>query len=143
MTASILQFLAGNRDHRSDAAPSPAAQRTSPSPAGARTLASQPAEVLSDAPGSGFLSRSAGNLNRLPSRYVIGTRGTVESVSGTRKPMRLSIRWKFILSIGITLIVTYLGLLTWDYWWQRRSAAEAMQQRVAELAQARATFLND
>lgn len=56
--------------------------------------------------------------------------------------MHLSIRWKFILSIGITLIVTYLGLLTWDYWWQRGAAATEMQQKVAERAETLANSVN-
>ena len=37
-------------------------------------------------------------------------------------PMRLTIRWKFILSIVLTLLATYLALLSWDYRWQRETA---------------------
>ncbi|HVT88281.1 MAG TPA: SpoIIE family protein phosphatase [Tepidisphaeraceae bacterium] len=57
--------------------------------------------------------------------------------------MRLSIRWKFILSIGITLLVTYLGLLWWDYSRGKELATQQMQQTVTELAQSRANWLNE
>ncbi len=84
-----------------------------------------------------------GNFNRRAGNYVIGRRPAVEFAAGSTKRMRLSIRWKFILSIGITLIVTYLSLLTWDYWIQRRLATESMQQQVADRAETLASAANN
>ena len=49
--------------------------------------------------------------------------------------MPRTIRWKLILSISIPLLVTYLGMLGWDYYRQRTAATEMMQQAVLERAE--------
>jgi len=46
----------------------------------------------------------------------------------------LSIRWKLILSISIPLLLTYLGVLAFDYFRQRSTAQEQMQDLVEERA---------
>jgi len=57
-----------------------------------------------------------------------------ESLScATRMPR--TIRWKLILSISIPLLVTYLGMLGWDYYRQRTAAMTQMQQAVLERAE--------
>ena len=49
--------------------------------------------------------------------------------------MPRTIRWKLILSISIPLLVTYLGMLGWDYYRQRTAAMTQMQQAVLERAE--------
>jgi sigma-B regulation protein RsbU (phosphoserine phosphatase) len=56
--------------------------------------------------------------------------------------MRLSIRWKLILLIGIPLVLTYVGMLSWDYIRLRKGAIEQMQELVSERAQTQAGILN-
>jgi len=56
--------------------------------------------------------------------------------------MQLSIRWKLILSISIPLLLTYLGMLGWDYWRQRDAAMKQMQDLVTERAQNTAAHLD-
>ncbi len=56
--------------------------------------------------------------------------------------MSLSIRWKLILSISIPLLVTYLGMLGWDYWRQRESAMHTAQEVVSDRAVKAATLLD-
>jgi serine phosphatase RsbU (regulator of sigma subunit) len=57
--------------------------------------------------------------------------------------MHLTIRWKFILSIAITLLVTYLVLIPWDYRWQRETAALQIQNLANERAHGLAGSLNE
>src|SRR5687768_11340980 len=52
--------------------------------------------------------------------------------------MPRTIRWKLILSISIPLLVTYLGMLAWDYYRQRAAAVAQMQQLVLERAESTA-----
>jgi sigma-B regulation protein RsbU (phosphoserine phosphatase) len=56
--------------------------------------------------------------------------------------MHLTIRWKLILSISIPLLLTYAGLLGWDYYRQRSSALLQMQALVSERAQSEAGHLD-
>jgi sigma-B regulation protein RsbU (phosphoserine phosphatase) len=56
--------------------------------------------------------------------------------------MPRTIRWKLILSISIPLLVTYLGMLGWDYYRQRSAATEVMQREVLERAESTATNLD-
>ena len=44
--------------------------------------------------------------------------------------MRLTVRGKLILTIGIPLIITYVAMLSWDYVYQRQRVSEFMQQVV-------------
>ncbi|MCX5659592.1 MAG: hypothetical protein NTW19_07700, partial [Planctomycetota bacterium] len=54
----------------------------------------------------------------------------------------LSIRRKLVLSISIPLLVTYLGLLAWDYHRQRSLTIQQMQQTVLERAEGTAARLD-
>jgi hypothetical protein len=56
--------------------------------------------------------------------------------------MPRTIRWKLILSISIPLLVTYLGMLGWDYYRQRSAATEVMQREVLERAESTAGNLD-
>jgi serine phosphatase RsbU (regulator of sigma subunit) len=46
-----------------------------------------------------------------------------------------TIRWKLMFSISLPLLVTYLGMLAWDYYRQRNAAMAQMQQMVVERAE--------
>jgi sigma-B regulation protein RsbU (phosphoserine phosphatase) len=56
--------------------------------------------------------------------------------------MPRTIRWKLILSISIPLLVTYLGMLAWDYYRQRSAAIETMQKSVLERAESTAAHID-
>src|SRR5688572_11219700 len=56
--------------------------------------------------------------------------------------MPRTIRWKLIFSISVPLLITYLGMLAWDYYRQRSSAMEQMQQMVLDRAEGNAANLD-
>ena len=58
-----------------------------------------------------------------------------------RRP-HLNIRGKLILSISLPLLVTYLGLLAWDYHRQRNATMAQMQQSALERAEGTAAQLD-
>lgn len=56
--------------------------------------------------------------------------------------MRLSIRWKLLLSISLPLLVVFTIMLVWDYRRVRDAALEDVQTRVLERAQAVASGIS-
>ena len=56
--------------------------------------------------------------------------------------MNLTLRWKLILSISIPLLLTYVGLLGWDYVRQRDAAVKQMQDLATERAASAAATLD-
>jgi serine phosphatase RsbU (regulator of sigma subunit) len=56
--------------------------------------------------------------------------------------MPRTIRWKLILSISVPLLITYLGMLAWDYQRQRAAAMEQLQWAVLERAESTAAHLD-
>lgn len=48
--------------------------------------------------------------------------------------LSISIRWKLILSIGLPLVLTYLGMFAWDYATLRNEAIKTVQTRVSDRA---------
>ena len=56
--------------------------------------------------------------------------------------MRWTIRQKLILYTCIPLLVTYIGLLAWDYNTQRANARKAMQEMVLTRARMTASVIN-
>ena len=56
--------------------------------------------------------------------------------------MKSTIRLKLILYISLPLLITYLGMLSWDYQKQRSVAMQQMEELVSERAQSAAAHLD-